>query len=341
MVNRRRHDARMILGVVIILVRPASLHAQPAPPDFCFVISEPGDADKPLSRAYEVKQQYRERVFYYNSDRYWLKPDTTIALSSRDLFQADNGGWRVYTPLVGVSESRILVIAGKDTMRIDLPDDPQPLIDRAWRRWDRPSPEVMRFKPGRTWEVNTCINEYQAGVAAHQVLLPRLQKEAEYVPPPANIPPPGIHPPEPRPTPPISTRAAERPSTAEEWEAFWAEQPPLKKVRVERVNADTVWLRVSGRVMLNGGCGNGMPLFGIEMRTDTGWVERIPFDWTQMDCGLPWGDWEEQVVMVPPLRGWVSVNSPAASRELLPGTYRIVLKGGNLREVPSPAFDIP
>jgi hypothetical protein len=34
------------------------------------------------------------------------------------------------------------------------------------------------------------------------------------------------------------------------------------------------------------------------MRTDTGWVERIPFDLTQVDCGMPWGDWQEQLVML-------------------------------------------
>ncbi len=331
---------RHLLLPMLMVVLHAAARAQPAPPDFCFVISEPGDADMPLSRTYVVKQQYRERVFYYQSDRYWLKPDTTITLQSRDLFKEENAGWRVFTPVAGVSESRLLVNAGTDTMRINLPDDMRSLIDRAWRRWPEPSPEVMRFKPGRTWDVNTCINEYQAGVAANQYILRRLQKEAAYVPPPLNIPPPGIHPPELPPAPPVAAPVQRTPSTPEEWDAFWEEQPPLKEVKVVRTSADTVWLRVSGRVMLNGGCGSGMPLFGIEMRTDTGWVGRIPFDWTQMDCGLPWGDWDDQLVMLPALRGWVSMNSPAASRELLSGTYRIVLKGGNLREVPSPAFDI-
>lgn len=332
----------MRLVPFLLLLASAHVQAQPAPPDFCFVISEPGDADKPLSRAYVVKQQYRERVFYYNSDRYWLKPDTIITLGSRDHFKEKNEGWRVFTPVAGVSESRLLVIAGSDTMRIDLPDDMRPLIDRAWKRWAEPSPEVMRFKPGRRWEVNTCINEYQAGVATHQYILRRLQKEAEYVPPPANIPPPGIRPPTPRPpVAPIATPQPKHPSTQEEWEIYWAEQPSLKKVDVDRVNADTVWLRISGRVMLDGGCGSGMPLFGLEMLTDTGWEERLSLQQEQMCCGMPWGDWEEQVVRLHPLRWWVSVNSPAAFKELLPGTYHIMLKGGNMQEVRSPAFDIP
>ncbi len=337
---RRVEAHSFLIGTLVILGAP--LHAQPEPPDFCFVISEPGDADKPLSRAYVVKQQYRERVFYYNSDRYWLKPDTTITLHSRDLFKEKNDGWRVFTPIIGVSESRILVIAGNDTMRIDLPDDMQPLIDRAWARWPESSPEVMRFKPGRTWDVGTCINEYQAGVATHQFILKRLKQEANWMEPPSEIPPPGIRPPEPRrPVEQVATSEPERPSTPEEWDAFWAEQPPLKKVKVERTSADTVWLRIIGRVMLDGGCASRMPLFGIEMLADTGWVVRFPHRDEQMCCGMPWGDWEDEVVMLHPLRWWVGANSPAATKELMPGTYRIVLMGGNMREVRSPSFTLP
>ena len=37
--------------LLCLFLHPATLVAQPQPPDFCFVISEPGDADKPLSRA--------------------------------------------------------------------------------------------------------------------------------------------------------------------------------------------------------------------------------------------------------------------------------------------------
>jgi hypothetical protein len=145
----------------------------------------------------------------------------------------------------------------------------------------------------------------------------------------------------PPPSPPPAPYVPPPPMTQEEWDAFWAEQPPLRTVEVERTNADTVWLRITGRVMLNGGCGSGMPLFNIEMRNDTGWVDRILFEWTQMDCGMPWGDWEDRVVMLPPLRWWVGANSPAATRELLPGTYRIVLMGGNMQVVRSPSFTLP
>lgn len=323
---------RHYLLPALLAVLCVAAHAQPAPPDFCFVISEPGDADKPLSRAYVVKQQYRERVFYHNSDRYWLKPDTIITLGSRDLFKEKNGGWRVFTPITGVSESRLLVIAGTDTMRIDLPDDMRPLIDRAWKRWPEPTPEVMRFKPGRRWEVNTCINEYQAGVAANQYILRRLQKEAEYVPPPANVPPPGIRPP--TPLPPVAPIKVQEPQDRK------TGPPGLEQVAVSRVEGDTVWLRITGRVMLDGGCASNRPLFGIERWTDTGWVERVPMQHAQMDCGMPWADWRDHEVMLPPLRWWTGANQPAATRDLKPGMYRVVLMGANGEHMWTEAFEV-
>jgi hypothetical protein len=126
--------------------------------------------------------------------------------------------------------------------------------------------------------------------------------------------------------------------TEEDREAYWAQQPPLKQIHLDHVSADTVWVRLTGRVMLNGGCASGMPLFGIEMLTDTGWVERIPFDLTQMDCGMPWADWEDHAVMLPPLRWWTSANQPAATQELKPGTYRLVLMGANMEHMRTEGF---
>jgi hypothetical protein len=330
------HFRSVLLLVLVVTV--GSTLAQPQPPDFCFVISEPGNADDPLARPYEVKQQYRERVHYYNSDRIWLKPDTAINLQSGDLFKDKNGGWRVFTPVTGVAESRILVIAGTDTMHFDLPDDMRPLIDRAWARWDRPSPEVIRFRKGR-YAVEELVAEPRS-VAAANTLAKRLiaaddeaykQQLADLEEYYRNLSPPQ---PAPRPcTPPP-------PMTEEDRAAYWAQQPPLKRIHLDHVSADTVWVRITGRVMLDGGCASGMPLFGIEMLADTGWVERIPFDLTQMDCGMPWGDWEEQVVKLPALRWWVSVHQPEGKKELLPGSYRLFFVGGDLKRLWTEAFSL-
>jgi hypothetical protein len=29
-----------------------------------------------------------------------------------------------------------------------------------------------------------------------------------------------------------------------------------------------------------------------------------------MDCGMPWADWNDQVVMLHPLRWWIAVYQP-------------------------------
>lgn len=326
--------------LLLLLLVPARLLAQPQGPDFCFVISEPGDADKPLSRDYAVQQQYRQREPYFGGDGYWLRPDTTITLQSGDLFQENNDGWRVFRPVIGVAQSRLLVIAGTDTMRIDLPDDMSELHARAGQRWDRPSPEVMRFKPGRTWDVHTCINEYQAGVATHQYILKRLQREANWVEPPASIPPPGIRSPTPRPrAAPIVAPAPKRPSTPEEWDAFWAAQPPLKKVKVERTSADTVWVRITGRVMLDGGCAGQAPLMAVEMRTDTGWVERLPMHEYQLDCGPAFADWAHRIISIP-LRWWVHNFRVGDDGLLAPGIYRLRFRGGNKKDARTEPFEL-
>jgi hypothetical protein len=90
--------------------------------------------------------------------------------------------------------------------------------------------------------------------------------------------------------------------------------------------------------MLDGGCASSMPIFGIEMRTDSGWVERMPMRDGQRDCGMPWADWDSRTVMLPPLRWWVSVNSPAATKALAPGTYKLVLMDANMKQMRTEAF---
>ncbi len=118
-----------------------------------------------------------------------------------------------------------------------------------------------------------------------------------------------------------------------------AQRPGLKAVEVDSVASGNVWVRISGRVMLNGGCGSGMPLYGVEMRTDTGWVERIPFELIQMECGMPCADWTDHAVMIP-LAWWVRVNSRVGEGELKPGSYRLVFMGANMVRMWTAPFTI-
>jgi hypothetical protein len=322
---------------LIILSLATSVVAQ-AQPKFCFILAEDRQQAVALERTVTVVQHYQERVPYVGVNGTWLKPEETLPLQGGPLFRDSTQRWTVYHPHEGMAESYVLIIHRADTLRIDLPEDPKPLIDQAWRRGDRHTPEVIRFRKGR-YAVEELVADPWA-VAATSTLARRLIVEddaayteeladqAEYY---RNLPPSQAAPPPHTPPPPV---------TDEDWAAFWAQQPPLKQVQVDRVNADTVWVKITGRVMLNGGCGSGMPLFGIEMLTDTGWVERIPFDRSQMDCGMPWANWEDHVVMLPPLRWWVGVHQPEAKKTMSPGSYRLFFVGGDLKRLGTEAFRV-
>src|SRR5204863_3692244 len=156
--------------------------------------------------------------------------------------------WVVYSPVEGAAESHVSIIHEKDTMRIDLPEDARPLIDRAWRRGERDTPEVVRFRKGHYAMEQLVDGSWSVAVAnamAKRLIMQddaaykqQLADQAEYyrdLPPPAPPSVPYIPPP---------------PMTQEEWEEELARQPGLKEVQVDRVHADTVWVRITGRVML-------------------------------------------------------------------------------------------
>lgn len=307
------------------------LLAQPGFPSFCFTVAE-----KDGLRPTKVVQHFRERVDYKGFNGSYLKDEEVIVLQAAPIAGMKGAAWLVYHPLEGMAESHVRIIAGPDTMRIDLPEDPSPLVDRAWSRGPYDTPEVIRFRKGRfalldlihEADMERKTNKLAKELATIEERSYKRMLEEQEVHHRSLPPPKPFIVPQPAPTPTEIIQEI-------------ASRPGLKVVDVARASGDTVWLRITGRVMLNGGCGNDVPLIGIEMRTDSGWVERLPMDRAQMDCGMPWVDWRDQEVMLPPLRWWVDVNSPVATKELHPGTYRIVLMGANLKTMASPAFQLP
>ena len=321
-----------------LLLAPLGLFAQPAPPSFCFVLAEDRAVVRPFGTEVRVIQHYQERVPYVGVNGTWLKPEEALPLQAGPLFRDSTSHWTVYHPVEGMAGSYVLIIQRKDTMRIDLPEDPKPLNERAWARADRATPEVIRFRKGHfaaeeliadRWALASADALAKRLVAedeaAYKQQLAALEEYYRTLPPPVPPAPPFTPPP---------------PMTEEDWAAYWAQQPPLKQTRLDRVNADTVWVKITGRVMLDGGCASGMPLFGIEMLTDTGWVERIPFDLTQMDCGMPWADWEEHLVMLPALRWWVGAHQTEGKKTMLPGSYRLFFVGGDLKRLATETFSL-
>lgn len=292
---------------------------------FTFTLAEDVKKPRPFTREHRVEQHYRERVPYVGVNGTWLKPDVVLPLQGGPLFTEPAAHWLTYAPVEDMAESFVLVIAGVDTLRIDLPEHMDVLRERAYARWDRDTPEVLRFRKGRhaleelvkgPWCTEAAdrlaLRMIAADEAAYRKELVELAAYYRAQPPP--VPPTNKEPPH---TP-----------TAEEIEREIAQRPGLQEVKVDSVVAGNVWVRISGRVMLTGGCGSGMPLYGVELRNDTGWVERIPFELEQMDCGLPWADWTDHPVMIP-MAWWVRVNSREGAGELDPGNYRLVLMGAN------------
>lgn len=239
-------------------------------------------------------------------------------------------------------DQQVVVQRDGQVMRIRVPNDPrerQPLEEAVMRRsGDHASPEVFRFWPG------TFTFAELAGDAAFDALEARLaqrleqDREAAYQ---KQLADQARHDREQRILLPSSVPPQlQTGPTAEELARALAAPPGLEQVALARVNADTVWLRITGRVMLDGGCASNRPLFGIERWTDSGWVARVPMRDVQMDCGMPWADWRGVEVMLPPLRWWIGANQPAATRELKPGMYRVVLMGANRERMWTEAFEV-
>lgn len=323
----------MRLPIVIALFVHVVARAQPQPPSVCFVLAEERNVPRPVQHEVQVVQVYQERIPYVGIDATYLAPARSVRLQGGPLFRDTLERWTVYYPIVvPAAEPYLLVIAGADTMRMDLPEDPLAWPDQAVARASRDTPEVIRFRKGRygfqevidtPWATKAATELAHRLVAEDDAVYQR--QLAEQAMRPASAPP---APPPPQP-PPLMT--------AEQWEREVAQRPGLTEVVLLHASGDSVVVRITGRIMLTGGCASSMPLFGLEMRTDTGWVERLPFASVQMDCGMPWADWTEHVLSLP-LAWWVHAHSPDGQRELVAGTYRIVLQGGNMKQVRTQEF---
>lgn len=312
--------------------------AQPGLPSLLITLAEDREALRPLEREVQVVQYFRERQTYINADGSWLGPLRSMPIQSGPMIRDELDGWIVYRPSEGMAASYMLITSGIDSMRIELPEGSSKAQMRAMQRSNADTPEVIRFRPGVFVLEETVFDPWPTQAAARlaqrikhastrqferdveedkqrRQLEERLRMERQ------------------RAARDETERGGKRVKQVER------EAPPempqdeerrrTPRVEIERHSADTVWLVITGHIMLDGGCASHMPLFGLEMHTSNGWMERFPLAQVQMDCGLPWGYWQEERVMLPPLRWWVGAHQPAGSKELLPGRYRLVFMGGD------------
>jgi len=342
---------------LVLLFLPLLVHAQPGGPDLTFLMVRnakgrpmkgPLVENAMLREATRTKatEQWSVALHFTVGEGYPYGPEKPgdhkqWSLAGTEI-PAPGRGRLVFSVIdCWCTDLHVQVIQGDRIMRIDLPDAPVDrwaLVQRVMARsGDHPSPEVFRFRAGRYTYAELADDPVfdkleqriadGLGDAREADYRRQLAEQEEYYR-----------------NQPVVVPSGTLSQVEDEMEAYKREvaaRPALKVLEIEQQHADTIWLRISGGVLLDGGCASAMPQFSIEMLTDSGWVERHPFPVAQMDCGMPWGEWNERIVMLHPLRWWVSANSPQGQKELLPGTYRLVLLGANGELVRTTPLAIP
>lgn len=103
----------------------------------------------------------------------------------------------------------------------------------------------------------------------------------------------------------------------------------VRKAEVIRVNKEEADVRLTGNIMLDGGC-SPKPYWSLEWRSGTGWNTCIPFPGAQALCGA--GSWVyRNEVFHLQLGTWGPNHFPLNKGPLVPGTYRLVFMGPNGR----------
>lgn len=100
--------------------------------------------------------------------------------------------------------------------------------------------------------------------------------------------------------------------------------------------SDTIVVRITGYVKLDGSCGGGTPLYGFQRKEGDAWVDYLPPDRIQMCCGMPDAEWVQHTVGLVPAH----VAQPGRLRPWKPGDYRVVLLLVGDKELVGPPFTV-
>lgn len=113
----------------------------------------------------------------------------------------------------------------------------------------------------------------------------------------------------------------------------------VRKAEVISVDKGHVLVRLTGNIMLDGGCSGDRPLWALEMRTDSGWVERVPFSGAQQLCGPGSWRWRKREVLIP-LKEEVVYGTNTTDHVLAPGAYRLMFMGSGGKRKATRAFKL-
>jgi len=99
---------------------------------------------------------------------------------------------------------------------------------------------------------------------------------------------------------------------------------------------DTIVVRVTGHVKLDGSCGGSTPLYGFQRKEGDAWTDHLPPGYIQMCCGMPSAEWFQRTVTLIPAH----VALPAHGKPWVPGEYRVVVLLVGDKELVGPPFTV-
>ncbi len=252
---------------------------------------------------FTVSKDYPYSTYEIGRHQSWpLSPDTVRVGGQRHLRFTILDCWCV--------DQYLLVIQGGETMRVDMPNDAHArrnmVQQMVWRSGNVPSPEVIRFRPGRFSYV--ALAQESELQELEQRIADRLVKNAGKQPMVRVVPTPLM------PAPPSATvPQEERPQV---------NGPHGGSIRLVEQRGDTLVLRVTGEVMLDGGCSSSTPMMAVEVNvTHDNWLQLASSMDVQMDCGLSSTAWKDHELRIPVVE-WIQRHG-REGLAVMPGRYRM------------------
>ncbi len=252
---------------------------------------------------FTVSKDYPYSTYEIGRQQSWpLSPDTVRLGGQRHLRFTILDCWCV--------DQYLLVIQGGETMRLDMPNDDNTrsqLVHHMVRRsGDVPSPEVIRFRPGRFSYV--ALAQEGEPHEVEQRIADRLVKDA------GNAPKVRVDHSLPMPVRTIAT--------APQVEASQVPAAHGGSIRLVEQRGDTLVLRVTGEVMLDGECASSTPLMAVEVNvTHDNWLQLASTMDVQMDCGLSTTEWKDHELRIPVVE-WIQRHG-REGLAVMPGRYRM------------------
>ncbi|MBL7981301.1 MAG: hypothetical protein JNL52_05765 [Flavobacteriales bacterium] len=265
--------------------------------------SRPGKPAWTVEMHFTVSKDYPYSTYEIGRHQSWpLSPDTVRVGRQRHLRFTVLDCWCV--------DQYLLVMQDGESMRVDMPNDEntrdQMVQQMARRSGTVPSPVVIRFRPGRfSYMALAQESELQD---VEQRIADRLVKDARKEPMVRAAP-----------SLPMPARTI---AAAPQEERSQVPAQHSGSIRLVEQRGDTLVLRVTGEVMLDGGCASNRPMMAVEVNvTHDNWLQLASTMDAQMDCGLSTTAWKDHELRITVVE-WMQRHG-REGLAVMPGRYRM------------------